>query len=318
MEGNVFVGLDVGKTHVDYHLRPTNESGKVRRNEAGLRQLVELLCRAPVEVIVVEPTAGYEQPVLQALFGASLPVKLVPPDRGRHFARSVGRQAKTDPIDAAVLAHMAEVAVEAVRWWVPPPPQEAKLRGLVHRRLTLVRMQEAERKRKNTEPDADVQKSLDRIARSLKVERVRVERKIDSLLQNQAELKQRVAVLEEVPGVGTLTAVTLLTEVPELGTLSRRQVSALVGVAPYNRDSGAKSGRRSIRGGRQLARNSLYMAALVGLRHNPVLKSYYAHLKSRGKHGLVAMVACMRKLIIHLNALLRRTENPALTPAGAT
>jgi transposase len=281
---------------------------------AGLSELVALLRRHPIAVVVVEPTAGYERPVLDALADAGLPVKLIPPDRGRHFARSLGRYAKTDPIDAAVLAHMAEVATDRIRWWRPPCPHQEALRALTKRRTTVVRILEAERKRLRFATLKIVRESIENLIFSLKNERKVLDREILVALKKNREISERAAVLETVPGVGTLTAATLLSELPELGTLSRRQAASLAGVAPFNWDSGASQGKRSIRGGRYRARRSLYMATLVGLRHNPTLRIHFHRLKSRGKPGLVAMVACMRKLLVHLNSMLRRQFPPFPAP----
>lgn len=312
-EKNCFVGLDVGKKSVDYHVRPLGISGSLARTPTGLRSLVALLREHRVAVVVVEPTAGYERPVLDALVEASLPVKLIPPDRGRHFARSLGRYAKTDPIDASVLAHMAEVAVNQIRWWKPPCAQQEALRALTQRRMNIVRMLEAERKRLRSATLELVRASIEKLIETLTTNRKEIEREIAAALKESKELSARASVLETVPGVAKLGAATLLSELPELGTLTRRQAAALAGVAPYNRDSGASQGRRCIRGGRHRARGALYMATLVGLRHNPPLRAYFHRLKARGKPGLVAMVACMRKLLVHLNSMLRRQfpVNPA-------
>ena len=301
----------MGKAQVDYYIRPLGRVGSVPRSSRGLNRLVEMLKEHDVEVVVVEPTAGYERVVLDKLVEAELPVKLIPPDRGRHFARSLGRHAKTDPIDASVLAHMAEVAVAKIRWWQPPCPRQEALRALTQRRTTVVRILEAERKRLRGATNKLVRESIENLIDVLERECKELDSQIASAVAENEALAARARVIQSVPGVGLLTAATILTEVPELGTLTRRQAAALVGVAPYNRDSGNGRGRRMIRGGRHRARRSLYMATLVGLKHNPVLRAHFKQLKSRGKPGLVAMVACMRKLLIHLNSLLRSaTSSP--------
>ena len=302
-----FVGIDVGLKELDYFVRPSGASGSVPRTPKGISKLIQIVRAFQPETIVLEPTAGYERIVLDALFTAKLPVKLVPPDRGRYFARSIGRIAKTDPIDASVLAHMAQAAVERIRWWTPPTPEQEAIRALTKRRMNLVRMLEAERKRAAASTEhPTVRESHSRMIEMLTEERKELDAAITSAIDESEELSARSAVLQSVPGVGVLTAATLLSEMPELGTLSRRQAAALAGVAPFNWDSGSSKGKRHIRGGRQRARNSLYMATLVGIRHNPTIKTYFKGLKARGKPGLVAMVAAMRKLLVHLNSLLRR------------
>jgi transposase len=208
-----------------------------------------VLAKYDVVTVVLEPTAGYERVVLRALFAAKLPTKLVPPDRGRHFARSLGCRAKTDAIDAGMLAHMAEVAVDDVARWTPPTPLEAEMRALVHRRANLVRSVEAERKRRDAVEVRSAVQSHERVIRALQREKARIEKRLDVLWPKNAAFARRVVLLESVQGVGRVVALTLLTEVPELGSLSRTEAAALVGVAPYNHDSGGKQGKRFIRGG---------------------------------------------------------------------
>lgn len=312
----VFVGLDVGKDSVDYAIRPVGERGIVPRTPQGMQRLIKALAPFEVVEVVLEPTAGYERLVLDALFAAGLPLKLVPASRARSFARSLGRLAKTDAIDAAVLAHMAEVAVGDLRCWEPRSPTQETVRALVQRRDALVASIEAERNRLEAAKVPAVAGSCKRIIRLLDKEKAVIEARLAELVPQEPELARRVEVLESVKGVGRIVALTLLTEVPELGTLTRREAAALVGVAPYNNDSGRKQGKRFIRGGRSKARRVLFMATLVGLRHNPVIKAHYAHLRARGKEGKVAVVACMRKLLIHLNSLLRLDPHTSPMPAG--
>lgn len=312
----VFVGLDVGKDSVDYAIRPVGERGIVPRTPQGMQRLIKALAPFEVVEVVLEPTAGYERLVLDALFAAGLPLKLVPASRARSFARSLGRLAKTDAIDAAVLAHMAEVAVGDLRCWEPRSPTQEEVRTLVQRRDALVASIEAERNRLESATAPAVAKSYKRAIRFFDKEKAVIEARLAELVPQEPELARRVEVLESVKGVGRIVALTLLTEVPELGTLTRREAAALVGVAPYNNDSGRKQGKRFIRGGRSKARRVLFMATLVGLRHNPVIKAHYAHLRARGKEGKVAVVACMRKLLIHLNSLLRLDPHTSPMPAG--
>lgn len=301
---------------MDYFVRPLGEAGVVRRTAAGMRRLVGHLSKYDVSVVVLEPTAGYERSVLGALHAAELPTKLIPADRGRNFARSIGKRAKTDAIDACMLAHMAEVAVGDIRCWTPPTPLQEQMRALVHHRAALVSSLEIQRKRGAAATVPAIVASSKRVVRHLQTELKRIEKQMNALLASEPQLARRVAILEAVKGVGRVVALTLLSEMPELGTLSRREAAALAGVAPYNNDSGKKQGKRFIRGGRDRVRVALFMAALVGLRHNPVIKAHYARLRARGKEGKVALVACMRKLLIHLNSLLRIEPEPSPTAAG--
>lgn len=312
----VFVGIDVAKADVEYFIRPVGRAGKVPRTPEGLKRLCELLGRFDVEVVVVEPTGGYERVVLVEMFAAELPVKLVPADRVRNYARSLGRRAKTDALDAATLAQMAETSVEHIRRWSPPPSEVQTARELLHRRAVLVEVIGAERKRASSAPNAFIAKSSERLLRALAKEKARIEKQVDDLLPTAPDLARRAEVIQNVKGVGRIVALTLLTELPELGSLSRSEAAALAGVAPYNADSGKKQGKRFIRGGRARARTALFMAAIVGIRHNPVIKQQYTSLRSRGKDGKVALVACMRKLLVHVNSLLRDHALSSPTAAG--
>jgi len=252
--------------------------------------------------------------VLQVLFEAGLPIVLIQPARARHFAKSIGRYAKTDAIDAEVLARMAEVAVDGVALWKPRSEAEAHLRALILRRQQLLGFLDAERKRQSATQCKPVLASLDESVASLKRQIRDIDDQIDSLLKESSELRPKVEILTSVKGIGRLTAATLLTELPELGTLSRTEISALAGVAPMNRESGTWSGKRYIQGGRVRARNSLYMASLSAIQHNEHLREFFLRLVQRGKARKIALVAVMRKLLIHLNSLLRRSQaSPTLS-----
>jgi transposase len=251
--------------------------------------------------------------VLAALYAAGLKVVLVQPARARALARGLRRRAKTDPIDAQVLAWMAAFAVDTDPVWEPLSPALADLRGLVHRRSQLVDAIGAETKRRRGATEA-ARESIERSLVFLKTEKRTIERQLNALVASVAEVEEVVEAMERTVGVGRVTAATLAVEVPELGQATRREIAALVGVAPYNRDSGTTSGHRYIHGGRAKARKVLYMATLAAIRHgNEALRPLYARLRAKGKP---AKVACMRKLLIHLNSQVRRLrlEAPLAAP----
>jgi transposase len=300
----VWVGIDVSKDYVDVHVRGPSVSGRFRRTPAGLRKASKMLSEFDVERALVEASGGYERLVLHTLHKEGVPMALVSPQRARAFADSVGEHAKTDAIDARVLAHMAAV-VDKQRPWSPPSPGEERLRNLVRRRLQVLEHINAEDARLRRCEDELIRSSLNRLLGILKAEM----KTLDALLREAVEaddvIARRVRIVSEVKGVALLTAATLLSEMPELGTLSRNEAASLAGVAPYARESGAWAGRRRVRYGRVHARRALYMAALSGIRWNQVLRDFFNRLVAKGKPKIVALVACMRKLLAHLNSLLR-------------
>lgn len=300
----VGVGIDVAKDWLDVATTAAQDPWRVPNSEPGLRQLVEDLAGVEVHRIVLEASGGYEGIALLRLHEAGLPVVLVQPMRARHFARAVGRRAKTDVIDAQVLASMASVAVEDTPLWEPVEGVLADLKALVDRRQQLLTQRDGEQKRLRFARDI-VRADLEADIASLTERIEAIERRIDALVSRSARLAEDLRTLESVRGVGRISAASLRVTVPELGTLTRQEIAALVGVAPMNRDSGGKTGQRYIQGGRDAARHTLYMAALAATRWNPVIKARYASLVARGKKPKVALVACMRKLLIHLNSLMR-------------
>ena len=299
------VGIDVSKDWLDVAATGGAAAWRVANSLGGLDGLVAQLRELDVHRIVLEASGGYETLALERLHAAGFAVVLVQPLRARHFARALGRYAKTDAIDAHVLARMALLAVEEAPLWEPVDEQLADLKALVERRQQVLALRDAERKRLRL-ARAIVRADLERAVAALTAQVAELECRIDALVTAQRRLFDEVALLQSVRGVGRVSAATLRVVVPELGTLTRQQVAALVGVAPMNRDSGAKSGRRYIRGGRNVARQALYMAALAATRWNAVIRARYAHLVATGKKPKVALVACMRKLLIHLNSLMRR------------
>ncbi len=311
----MFVGIDVSKARLDVALRPSGEAFTVPHAPEGIAALVARLQACRPTLIVLEATGGLEQPLVVALAAAPLPVVVVNARQVRDFARATGRLAKTDTLDARILAHFAEAVQPQVRP-LPDPAQQA-LAALVARRTQLVEMIVAERNRLARARDAAVRADIATHLAFLEDRRGRVERELGQVVQAHSALRLRFDLLVSVPGVGPVVALTLLSALPELGTLPRRPLSALVGVAPLNRDSGQGHGPRGIWGGRATVRRVLYVAALVGSRHNPVLRRFYLRLRAAGKPAKVALVACMRKLVILLNAILRSGTpwTPALADA---
>lgn len=302
----MFVGIDVSKRQLDVALRPSGESWSVSNDEAGIEGLIERLSALSVESVVLEASGGYESLVSTLLAAGGLALAVVNPRQVRDFARASGRLAKTDRIDAAVLAAFAEAIRPALR----PLKDEATqhLEALVRRRRQLVTMLVTEKNRLRAAPKA--------LRRDIKAHITWLQRRVRDT-DNQLRLRVRSSelwrvnddLLQSVPGVGCVSAVTLLAALPELGTLSRRQIAALVGVAPFNRDSGTLRGRRTVWGGRGQVRAVLYMAAVSAMRCNPVIRTFYQRLVDAGKPKKVALTACMRKLLVILNAIIR-TQTP--------
>jgi transposase len=299
------VGIDVSKDWLDVAVTDGAAPWRVANSSEALNDLVAQLGAVEVHRVVLEASGGYETLALERLHAAGFAVVLVQPMRARHFARALGQYAKTDAIDAQVLARMALLAVEDAPLWEPVAEQIADLKALVDRRQQLLVLRDGEKKRLRFARPI-VRADLERTVVALTAQVAELERRMDALVASNPRLTEDVALLESVRGVGRVSAATLRVLVPELGTLTRQEVAALVGVAPINRDSGGKTGRRYIRGGRDVARQALYMAALAATRWNTVIHARYAHLVAMGKKPKVALVACMRKLLIHLNSLMRR------------
>lgn len=305
-DDRVTVGIDVAKATLEVAISGQAKALAFANDEAGCTALLAELSGLPVDLVLFEATGGLELACATALQLAGLPVAVVNPRQARDFARAMGHLAKTDRIDAAVLADMARTLVARgdLSKLVKPLPdaQQLELQGLVTRRRQLMAMKMAEDHRMKM-PNVRQRRSLNTIIKALDREIARVDKDLQAFVgANYAEI---AALLDSVKGVGKATISTLLAEVPELGKLSGREVSALVGVAPINRDSGKMRGKRSIFGGRPDVRRVLYMAALVASRHNPVIKAFYARLVAAGKPKKLALVACMRKLLTILNAVVR-------------
>jgi transposase len=319
MEPSVVIGIDVSKAELVIGVHPTGETWTSATTPPALDRLVTQLRDQHPDLIVMEATAGYELPVAAACAAAQLPVAIVNPRQVRAFAHAIGRTAKTDAIDAAVLALFGARVHPAPR--PIPDAQTQALAGLVTRRRQLLEMLGAERRRlAQAPPTGPITRDLRNHIRWLERRVGDVDDEIGTAVQASAVWRVHEDLLRTVPGIGPTTARTLLAELPELGQLDRRAIAALVGVAPFNCDSGQLRGQRHIWGGRASVRASLYMAALVASRHNPVLADFYRRLRQLGKPAKVALVAVMRKLLTMLNAIIKHQTrwNPkvASTPAS--
>lgn len=298
----VFIGIDVSKATLDVAIWPSEQSWQVSNDNEGIRKLIGRLQELEVRLVVIEATGGYEKLVVAELVSAKLPVSVVNPKRVRDFARSIGQLAKTDRIDARILAHFAQA--------VHPTPrslrseEEERLSALLSRRRQVIDMLTAEKNRLGTAHLATRQR-MEKHIDWLQQELADLEKEIDQFIQDTPLWKQKDEILRSVPGVGDVTSFTLLADLPELGTLDRQGIAALVGVAPLNQDSGIKRGKRRVFGGRVTVRNVLYMAALSASRFNPTIKAFYDRLIKAGKETKVALVACMRKLLVILNSMIR-------------
>jgi transposase len=294
-------GIDVSKSHLDVALGAETLPFRVKNTAPDVDKLAKRLDEAGVDRVVLEATGGLEKRVCHALHARGFEVTLVNPARARHFAKATGRLAKTDAIDAAVLAHLGESV--PLHPWKPRSASEEELAQLANRRLQLVDERVREKNRLKC-AEGELKASLERMLTVLDEEIGRLERLIEKALVHP-ELEAKAARFLSVPGIGVMTAAILIAEVPELGTITSKKASALVGVAPFNHDSGRFRGQRSIRGGRAKVRRAIYMAALVGLRFNPPLRAFYKRLVAAGKPNKVALIACMNKLVRWLNAMER-------------
>ena len=303
------VGIDVSKDRLDVACLPETAQGPsgFENGPGGHHALVRMLGPLTPGLIVLEATGGYHRALVAALAAAGLPVVVVNPRQVRDFARATGVLAKTDRIDAAVLARFGQKIDPPTR--PLPDEQAAALQELVTRRRQLVELQTAEGNRLAQAATAKIRASIRAVLRTIGRQIELIDAELDDRIKGSPIWRHRVELLTSVPGIGPQTARTLLVGLPELGGVSRQQIAALVGVAPLNRDSGAMRGRRTIWGGRAAVRSALYMAALVASRHNPVLRAYYGRLVAAGKAKKLALIAVLRKLLVTLNAMLR-TDTP--------
>jgi transposase len=302
MTSEKYVGIDVSKDKLDVAVWGEKGSQEMTNHRRGIAKLVKQMQALAAKLIVVEATGGYEEAAVLALFEAGLPVALVSPQRVRQYARAKGLLAKTDQIDAQVLADFGKTLQP--RLFVGKSVERRQLSALVGRRKQLNEMLQAEKNRLRTQ-DASLKRSLQRIILCLQTEIKGIEAEIERFLRNHEDLGEQEQLLRTAKSIGRVTAATLLADLPELGQLDRKEIAALVGVAPMNRDSGRKRGYRRTQGGRPDVRSALYMSALTGIRYNPVLKAQYDQLVKRGKEKKVAITACMRKMLTILNAMIR-------------
>jgi transposase len=299
----IFVGIDVSKDRLDVHVRPSREAFAVTRDGKGLEELIDRLRALEPQLIAIEATGGFETIAAAAIAGAALPLAIVNPAQVRHFAQAVGKRAKTDPLDAEVIAHFAEAVKPPVR---PVPDAQARLLAeLVARRRQIIEMIVAERQREKRAAIARVRKGILRHVRMLEKELLDVDTDIGALVRGSPAWREKEELLVTVPGVGNILARTFLAELPELGKLNRREIASLAGLAPFTRQSGRWKGKSMIGGGRAALRAALYMAALSAIRCNRSLKVFYQRLLSAGKPKMVGLIAVARKILIILNAMLR-------------
>jgi transposase len=301
MEQATVVGIDVSKDRLDVHVLPSGEAWAVSRDAAGLAELCQRLAGAGI--VALEATGGYETIAVATLSSAGLPVVVVNPAQVRAYAKALGQRAKTDPIDAHVIARFAEATKPEVR---PLPDQATRLLAdLLARRRQIVEMMVSENQRLQRTEVPRVRKSIERLLAALKRELGGVDHDIDDSVRGSPVWRQKEDLLISVKGVGRIIARTIVADLPELGTLGRKRIGALVGLAPFVRQSGRWKGQSHIGGGRPAVRTALFLGAQVAKRHNPVLKAFYQRLLAAGKPKMVATIAVAHKLLTILNAILR-------------
>ena len=297
-----YAGIDVAKAKVDVAVRPTGQKWSIAYDKRGVRELISQMKEMSPALVVLEASGGLELPLVAALAAAELPVVVVNPRQVRDFARATGTLAKTDALDAAVLAHFADAVRPSVR-----PLRDAEtqaLNSLTARRHQVMTMLVSEKNRLGTAISA-VRPRIEAHVTWLEQELDDLDHGLRETLRQSPVWREKDDLLRTVPGEGEQLSLTLLAHLPELGTLNRRQVAALVGVAPFNRDSGTMRGKRTVWGGRARVRAALYMGALVASRHNPVIRDFYQRLVASGKPKKMALVACTCKLLVILNSILR-------------
>jgi transposase len=303
----VHVGIDVSKARLDVCLLPMNQTFTVENTDEGIGRLVETLKPHPVALVLLEATGRHERRVASELLEAGLAVAVVNPRQARDFARALGKLAKTDTIDAQVLARFAQLG--HARPCEKMPEKRLWLDDLVARRRQVTAMLAGEKVRWQVPQDRSTRAMIARVIRVLEQQREDLDRLIAALIESDDDWRNKRDLLSSVPGVGATTASQLIADLPELGKLNRRQIAALVGVAPMNRDSGMMRGRRTIFGGRATARGTLYMAAFTATRCNPVIRRFADRLRAAGKPFKVIVVAAMRKLLTILNLMLRTNQS---------
>ena len=299
---SVNVGVDVGKAKLDVYLFERSRMFSISNEEGAIAALIRRLSRYRLERIVIEATGRLEQPFVRAAIAKGLPVVIVSPLKIRRFAGAIGQLAKTDEIDARLIAQFAATLKPVAH---PTPDAKAQLiKDLVVRRRQLTTLRTMEKNRRQVMPEA-LKPSIDRIIETLDREIESLEQLIQHAVEQHDAWRHKRDLLTSMPGIGRSVASTLIGDLPELGSLCRRQIAALTGVAPFNRDSGTLRGKRRIRGGRAHSRTALFLSAMVATRYNPDIKRFYERLLQAGKHKKVALTACIRKIVTALNAMLR-------------
>ena len=299
----IVVGIDVSKDRLDVHVHPAGESFAVARNAEGLDALIARIASLQAAAVAVEATGGFETVVAAALGGAGLPVIVVNPAQVRAFAKALGKRAKTDPIDAAVIARFVAATKPEIR--TLPDADTRLLADLVTRRRQIIQMMVAERQRERHLPSRHLKKSVARLLKALEKELNALDQDIGDTVRGSPAWREKEDLLKTVPGVGNIVARTLLAELPELGRLDRREIASLAGLAPWTRQSGKWRGKSFTGGGRSSVRAALFLSAMVAAKHNPLLKAFHQRLITAGKPKMVALIAVPRKLLTILNAIIR-------------
>jgi transposase len=307
-----FIGIDVHKDTLEARVDDREDRWEFSNDAAGIEELISTFGPLSPTLIVVEASGGYERVVVAEGYAAGLPIVVVNPTRVRRLAEALGIIAKTDAIDAQVIARFAAIVRPAVR--EPQSAEQQRLNALVTRRRQLIAIRTAEKSRLSTCPElmrTDIEEHVAWLDGKIED----LEGEIDDMLASNPSWRKLTALVSSVPGIGEVTAATLVAELPELGTINRQKIAALAGLAPYNRDSGPRKKGRRIFGGRAQVRCVLYMAALSATRCNPVIRRFYERLIERGKEKKVALTACMRKLLVIVNAMVRKQEHWEYVPA---
>lgn len=300
-----YIGIDVSKAMLDVHILPSNKFMQFKNDPSGILKLVKKINAILPKIVVFESTGGYEAPLAKSLYKAGIPVAVINPRCIRDYARAIGKLAKTDRIDAEVIASYAQKLEPASNYRYDE--HQALLIELNTRRQQLNEMITMEKNRLD-KVTRTIRKSVNNILKVLQKELEAINLTLKDLIENNAEYTKKSKILTSIKGVGDITAAGILAALPEIGTIEPKKISALAGLAPFNCDSGNMRGKRKISGGRTMARQALYMATVVATRHNPHIKDFYQRLCLAGKKKIVALVACMHKLLIIMNALVRKQQ----------
>ena len=303
---NNCIGIDISKNSFNVHYLTDSSDHHTDYTDRNIRETVGRFVSAEPDLIVMEATGGYETPLAAELFAAGLPVSVVNPKRIRDFAKAIGQTAKNDRIDARIIAQFGATLQPPIS--AAPDVNVVRIRALTSRKRQLIKMRTAEKNRTEQSRDEFTTRSIRTVIDTLNAQIAAVEEEIRATVALSPELKEKAEIIRSVPGIGEMTATTLVTEMPELGSLNRKQAAALTGTAPICRDSGQFRGKRMTGGGRCEVRKTLYMPTLAAIRHNTVIRSYYHRLLAAGKNKMVAVVACMRKIVVIVNSMLRNKE----------